>query len=121
MKFMTMVKSVEGVGFPPPELFQAIEQLREDASKAGVFVQMGGLLPTARGAEVRLANGDIKVTDGPFAEGKEVIGGFAVYETPTKAEALEWVRRFLDIHRKHWPEFNCVVEVRELMVMEGAA
>jgi hypothetical protein len=115
MKFMTMVKSVEGAGFPPQELFDGIAALGEEAGKAGVMVDMGGLMPTAAGAEVSLRGGEIEVTDGPFAEGKEVIGGFAVYETKTKAEALEWVRKFLDLHRKYWPGFECVVEVRQFM------
>lgn len=116
MRFMTMVKSVEGrYGMPPMELIQGIMGLREDALKAGVFVDMGGLMPTANGAEVRLTNGTITVTDGPFAEAKEVLGGWAVYDTPSKAEALVWVERFLDLHRRYWPEFDCVVEVRQFM------
>lgn len=115
MKFMTMVKSVEGQAFPPPALFEAINQLGEDAKKAGVYVDTGGLMPTAAGAEVSLRNGRIEVSDGPFAEGKEVIGGFAIYDTKTKEEALEWVKRFLDLHVEHWPGFECTVEVRQYM------
>lgn len=115
MKFMTMVKSVEGQGFPPRELFDGITQLGIEATQAGVFVDMGGLMPTAAGAEVSLRGGQIDVTDGPFAEGKEVIGGFAVYDTKTKEEALHWVRKFLDLHVKYWPGFECVVEVRQIM------
>lgn len=115
MKFMTMVKAVEGQGTPPPELLDGIMQLGIEATEAGVFVDMGGLLPTATGAEVSLRNGQIDVTDGPFAEGKEVIGGFAVYDTPTKAEALVWVRKFLDLHTKFWPDFECVIEVRQMI------
>jgi hypothetical protein len=115
MKFMTMVKMKEGQGFPPPELFQGITALGEEAGKAGVMVDMGGLMPTAAGAEVSLRGGKIEVTDGPFAEGKEVIGGFAVYETKTKAEALEWVRKFVDLHVKYWPGINMTVEVRQYM------
>lgn len=115
MKFMTMVKAVEGQGFPPPELFDGINKLGEEAMKAGVFVDTGGLMPTAAGAEVTLRNGEIEVIDGPFAEGKEVIGGYAVYETKSKEEALEWVRKFLDLHIKYWPGFECTVEVRPYM------
>lgn len=111
-----MVKSVEGrYGAPPMELLQGIMALREDALKAGVFVEMGGLMPTAQGAEVRLSQGKITVTDGLFAEAKEVLGGWAVYDTPSKAEALLWVERFLDLHRRHWPDCDCVVEVRQFM------
>ncbi|CAN5186235.1 YciI family protein [soil metagenome] len=115
MKFMTLVKGREGQTQPPPALFGAIAKLGEDAAKAGVFVTMGGLMPTSAGAVARLSKGRITVTDGPFAETKEVIGGYAIYETKTKAEALEWTRRFLDIHRQHWPEWEGEVEVRQLM------
>lgn len=115
MKFMTMVKTREGQGMPPQELFEGIAALGEEATAAGVMVDMGGLMPTASGAEVSLRNGQIEITDGPFAEGKEVVGGFAVYETETKAEALEWVRKFLDLHVKHWPGIDMVVEVRQYM------
>ena len=115
MKFMTMVRMKEGHDFPPQELFDGIAALGEEATKAGVMVDMGGLMPTAAGAEAELRNGQIEITDGPFAEGREVIGGFAVYETKTKAGALEWVRKFLDLHAKHWPGHDMTVEVRQYM------
>jgi hypothetical protein len=116
MKFMTMVRSREGLHqAAPAAIMQAIAGLAEEAGRAGVFVTMGGLLPLRAGAVARLTEGKITVTDGPFAEAKEVIGGYAIYETKTKAEALEWTRRFLDIHRQHWPEWEGEVEVRQLM------
>jgi hypothetical protein len=115
MRFMTMVRSAEGQGYPPQALMDGIAKLGEEAAKAGVFVQMGGLLPTAAGARVRLSGGKLTVTDGPFAEAKEVIGGFAVYETKTKEEAIEWVRRFMDLHKRHWPEWEGETEVRQPM------
>jgi len=91
----------------------------KDAAKAGVFVEMGGLLPTAMGARVRLAGGKVTVTDGPFSEAKEVIGGYAVYDVKTKAEAIEWTKRFLDLHKKHWPSWEGEVEVRQLFDAGG--
>jgi len=116
MKFMTMVRSREGLHESfPPVMMQAIAALGDEAARAGVFVTMGGLMPTRAGALARLSSGKITVTDGPFAEAKEVIGGYAIYETKTKEEALEWTRRFLDIHRQHWPEWEGEVEVRQLM------
>ncbi len=79
-----------------------------------VAVGTGGLLPTAVGARARLARGRIMVTDGPFSEAKEVIGGFAIFDVPSKEEALGWTRRFLQVHIDHWPEWEGEIEVRQL-------
>ena len=121
MKYMTIVKASESfeAGGPPTELFAGIDQLRVDAEKEGVFVFFGGLGPTSQGSSIKLAKGKITVTDGPFAEAKEVVGGFAVYDTKTKEEAVKWAVRFVELHQKHWPGFDCEVEVRELMNFEG--
>src|SRR5204862_7058244 len=95
MRFMNMVKSVENspLGPPPKALMDAIAKLGEEATKAGVLVETGGLLPTAKGARLRLAGEKVSVSDGPFSEAKEVIGGFAVYDVKSKAEAIEWATR----------------------------
>src|SRR5512132_1943399 len=92
MKFMTMVKSSENSGPPPQALMDAIAKLGEEAAGKGVMVDMGGLMPTVVGARERLAGGKISVTDGPFTEAKEVIGGFAVFDVPSKEEAIYWTR-----------------------------
>ena len=114
MRFMTIVKGREGC-LPSPELIDRIMKLGEDAGKQGVMVGMGGLGPTALGARARLAkNGKITVTDGPFTEAKEVIGGFAIYDVPSKQVALEWTRRFLEAHVGLWDE-ELEVEVRQMM------
>jgi len=114
MRFMTIVKTRENAEQPSPALIQAIMKLGEDASKKGVMVEMGGLLPTAAGARARLANGKITVTDGPFSEAKEVIGGFAVYDVASKQEAIEWTRKFLEAHIGLWNQ-ELEVEVRQMM------
>ena len=111
MRFMTLVKSPEGQQ-PPPALYQAIAELAKQAGKKLVWT--GGLTNTKDGALVRLQNGKIRVTDGPFSEAKEVIGGFAVYEVDSKQEAVEWCRRFVEVHQKHWPQWNGEVELRQL-------
>jgi len=114
MKFMTMVKSAESSAPPPQGLMDGIAKLGEEAAKAGVFVEMGGLLPSAMGAKVRLAKGKLTVTDGPFTEAKELIGGYAVYNVKSKKDAIEWTRRFLELHKKHVPEWEGEVEIRQL-------
>ena len=86
MRFMTIVKSRETGARPSPALIEKIMKLGEEASKKGVMVEMGGLGPTALGARARLANGKITITDGPFTEAKEVLGGFAIYDVPSKKD-----------------------------------
>ena len=114
MKFMTLVKSTETSGPPPQALMDAIMRLGEEATRAGAMVETGGLYPSAMGARMRLSNGKLSVTDGPFAEAKEVIGGYAVYQVQSKAEALEWTRRFLQLHQEHWPGWEGEVELRQI-------
>jgi hypothetical protein len=114
MRFMTLVKSAETSAPPPQALMDAIGKLGEEAARKGVMVEMGGLLPTAMGARVRLAGGRLTVTDGPFTEAKEVIGGYAVYAVKSKAEALEWTRRFMALHQEHWKGWEGEVELRQL-------
>jgi hypothetical protein len=114
MRFMTLVKSAETSTHPPQALMDAIGRLGAEAAGKGVMVEMGGLLPTAMGARVRLAGGKLTVTEGPFTEAKEVIGGFAVYAVTSKQEALEWTGRFLALHQEHWKGWEGEVELRQM-------
>lgn len=114
MRFMILVKSAETAGPPPKALMDAIAQLGEQTAREGVLVETGGLLPTAMGARVRLAGDKITATDGPFSEAKEVVGGFAVYKVKSKEEAIERTRRFLELHRKHWPGWEGESEIRQI-------
>ncbi|HYX82190.1 MAG TPA: YciI family protein [Gemmatimonadales bacterium] len=110
---MTIVRTREDAEQPSPALIDAITKLGEEASQQGAMVEMGGLLPTAAGARARLSKGKITVTDGPFTEAKEVIGGFAVYDVASKQEALAWTRRFLEAHIGLWHQ-DLEVEVRQM-------
>ncbi|HET9250551.1 MAG TPA: YciI family protein [Candidatus Eisenbacteria bacterium] len=92
----------------------AIAKLGEEAGRNGVMVDMGGLMPTAHGARVRVSGGKVTVTDGPFAEAKEVIGGFAVFDVPSKDEAVTWTKRFMEAHMEHWPGWEGETEIRQL-------
>jgi hypothetical protein len=114
MRFMTLVKSAENSGPPPQALMEAIGRLGEEASKAGVKVEMGGLLPSAMGSRVRLAGGKVTVVDGPFTEAKEVIGGYAFFDVTSKEEAMDWTSRFMNLHKVHWPEWQGETEVRQI-------
>src|SRR6476646_276731 len=90
MRFISLVKSIEGMaGMPPKAFLDAMDQLVQEAGKAGcVMVEGIGLHPTSAGARVRLSEGKVSVTDGPFTEAKEVVGGFAIFDAPSKAEKL---------------------------------
>src|SRR5262252_2219962 len=114
MRFMMIVKHDENQGPPPRPLMDAIEELAEEAAKAGTMVGNGGLGPTAQGARVRLSGGRVTVTDGPFTEVKEVIGGYAQFELKSKEEAVESAVRFMELHKKHWPGWEGETEVRQM-------
>jgi hypothetical protein len=114
MRFMMLVKCAENCGPPPKALMDAMHKLAEDSIKAGLMLENGGLAPTAIGARVRLSQGKLITTDGPFIESKEVIGGFAVFEFKSREEALESAVNFMDLHRLHWPGWEGETEVRQI-------
>jgi hypothetical protein len=114
MRFMMLVKSAENSGPPPKGLMDAMGKLAEEAVKAGTMLETGGLAPTAMSTRVRLSRGQVTTTDGPFAESKEVIGGFAVFELKSKKEAIESAVRFMELHKQHWPGWEGETEVRQI-------
>jgi hypothetical protein len=114
MRFMMLVKSKENSGPPPKALIDAIGKLAAEATKAGLMLQTGGLAPTAMSSRVRLAQGKVTTIDGPFTESKEVIGGFAVFEYPSRAEAIESAVNFMELHKQHWPSWEGETEVRQI-------
>ena len=118
MRFLNMIKARENMGRPPDALMVAIAELGEEALKAGVLVETGGLFPSAMGARVRLSGGNLLVTDGPFAEAKELIGGYAVYQVETKQEAIGWASRFMQLHKDHWPGWEGEAEIRQIFGAE---
>ena len=103
MRFMTLVRHAENSGPPPPELMEALAKLSEEASKGGTMLEAGGLAPTAISNRVQLAKGKVTVIDGPFAETREVVGGFAVFEVESKQEMIDATVKFMELHREHWP------------------
>jgi hypothetical protein len=120
MRYMFLISAVETGAQPPASLMEAIEKLAEEETAAGRMVARGGLMPTAMGgARFDSKRGKLKVTDGPFTESKEVLGGFAIFELATREEALASAQRFLELHHVHWPEFECVCEMRPMFGMEG--
>jgi hypothetical protein len=114
MRFLSIVKAADDQGPPPPALLAAIAQLTEDAIKDGSLVQTGGLCPSTAGARIRLRGGKLTVTDGPYTEGKEIIGGYAMLEAPSREEAVAATVRFMELHKQHWPIWEGESEIRQL-------
>ncbi|MBB5790057.1 YciI family protein [Jiangella mangrovi] len=116
MRFVSFIRSDEPnpAGPPPPELFQAVGDLAQEMSVSGSLVDMGGLLPSSAGAIVSLVDGRISAVDGPFAEAKELIGGFAMLDVRSREEAVELARRMLRLHQQHWPGWAGSIELRQV-------
>ena len=117
MRYMFIVSGPENLaesGPPPASLIEAIGTLIEEEVKEGKLLSFGGLKPTATGTRVRIANGKLVMTDGPFTESKEVIGGFSIYKFASREEALAELRKFMELHRAHWPKWQGQVEMREM-------
>ena len=112
MRFLSMIRINENTGQVPSEkLMQAMGVLIDEMTRDGSLVSTAGLRPTSEGRRVRLRQGKLSTTDGPFVETKEVIGGFAILEAKSMEEALELTRRFLRVHGDEW-DIEC--EVRQL-------
>lgn len=90
-------ESSQPVEPPSPELYERMGEFIEEATKAGVVLATGGILPSAMGAKISLKDGKYTVVDGPFAEAKELVGGWALMECRDLPEAVEWSKRFLGV------------------------
>jgi hypothetical protein len=98
MRFMMVVipkgyEKAKPGAMPDAKLVAEMSKYNESLQKAGVLLSMEGLHPPSMGARVAFAGGKPKVTDGPFTEAKEVIGGFWIIQVKSKAEAIEWAKR----------------------------
>lgn len=111
MKFMFIVKSAQVMG-PSPKLLEEMHKLTKREIEAGRLLDNGGLMPIATGAQVRIADGRLHVIDGPFAEAKEVVGGYAVFELKDKEQAVASAVEFMQLHKDHLPGWEGTCEVR---------
>jgi len=120
MRFLSMIRIDETTGQVPSEQLMAdMGKLIDELTRTGQLVSTAGLRPTSEGVRVKLHRGGrLTVLDGPFTETKEVIGGYAILEAQSRAEAVELTRRFLKVHGTDWdvecevrqfdgPEFGC--------------
>jgi hypothetical protein len=109
---MTMIKSRPDFGPPPPALMEAIGALTADGFRDGYLLDAGGLAPDA--IVVRVRAGKVDVTDGPFSEAKEVVGGYSMVDARSRDEATELGRRMMAAHAEHWPGWEGELEIREV-------
>jgi hypothetical protein len=112
MRFMMfMYPGIEEEDWTPSaEGVAEMGRYNEELRKAGMLLALDGLHPPAEGARVSFADGETRVIDGPFAEAKEVVGGYWLIQARSKQEAIEWASRC--------PQDNCMIEVRRVFEME---
>ncbi|MFE1437921.1 YciI family protein [Streptomyces sp. NPDC058739] len=113
-RYLSMVRIQEGtidMASADPGFEQRMGALFEEITKAGVMLDTAGLKPTAESTRITWSDGKLSCTDGPFTETKEVVGGYALMQCKDMAEAIEWGKRFLEVHPKEW---LVGLEVREV-------
>ena len=112
MRFMMfMYPQIEEKDWQPSaEAVEAMSRYIEELRKAGMLLSLDGLQPPSEGGVVTITDGEATITDGPFAEAKEVVGGYWLIQARSKEEALEWAGRC--------PAENCRIEVRRVFEME---
>jgi hypothetical protein len=98
MRFLCLYKPAKAEGTPPSEgEITEMGSLIEESFKSGILLATEGCLPSALGARIRKTNGQFKVTDGPFAEAKEIVGGFALIHVKSKQEAVDFTKKFMNL------------------------
>lgn len=119
MKYLMMIKHTEAYRAEPiPQaLMDAMGELITRNTQNGILKETAGLKPTSEGFKVRSAGRKLTVTDGPFSESKEIVGGYAMVEVPSREEALRVATEFMELHRVHWPSFEGECEVRPVEEM----
>jgi hypothetical protein len=116
MRALMLLKMSENVGEPPESLFAAMDETIKDIQKTVTIIDTNGLLPTAEAAtRIRVTGGKTTVLDGPFAESRELVGGYALVEVDTYEQAVEATRKIVQVHTDHWPTWEGEAEVRQVM------
>ena len=114
MRFMGFVKMEEGIGAPPQALMDAMDVFIGEAVAAGQFLDGGGLYGTEDAVNFVVRKGETSRVDGPYAEAKEVVGGFAIMQYDSLEEAVANQQEFADLHAKHWPDCSMVATLRQI-------
>src|SRR5579863_7233466 len=117
MRFLTLVSGPPNQGMPPASLWAEVERRAQVAQSKQQLGMRGGL--TLNITAYHVEGGVLSVTDGPFTESKEVVGGFAIVDFPTREDALRDAKEFAEMHRDLWPEGQMTITVREVFDPDG--
>jgi hypothetical protein len=120
MRFMMIVKASkdsEAGKLPSEKLLAAMGKYNEELMKAGVLLDLSGLQASSKGSRVKFSNGKRTVTDGPFAETKELIAGYWIIQVKSKEEAIEWAKR-VPFEPELTPGGEAEIELRQIFEME---
>jgi len=113
-RFMGFVRMEEGIGAPPQELFEAMDAYIGDQVAKGAFLDGGGLYGTEDAVNFVVRKGETSRVDGPYAEAKEVVGGWALLQYDSLEEAIDNQREFAELHAKYWPDCSMVATLRQI-------
>jgi hypothetical protein len=114
MRYLCFVKMDESRANPPQALMDAMEEHVNEAIANGSFLDGGGLYGAKEAVEFRVRGGSLTVTDGPYAEAKEVIGGWAIVRFDSDDEARAEGQAMADLHLQHWPGWEGAIEMRRI-------
>ena len=113
-RFMGFVRMEEGQGAPPQALMDAMDVYIGEQAAKGVFLDGGGLYGTEDAVNFIVRKGETTRVDGPYAEAKEVVGGWALMQYDTLEEAIAGSEEFAELHAKHWPDCSMVSTLRQV-------
>jgi hypothetical protein len=113
-RFMGFVRMEEGIGAPPQALMDAMDTYIGEQAGKGVFLDGGGLYGTEDAVNFVVRQGQTSRVDGPYAESKEVVGGWAIMQYDTVEEAIAGQQEFAELHAKYWPDCSMVATMRQI-------
>ena len=113
-RFMGFVRMEEGIGMPPQALMDAMDVYIGEQAAQGVFLDGGGLYGTEDAVNFVVKSGETTRVDGPYAEAKEVVGGWAILQYDSLEEAIAGQQEFAELHATHWPECSMVATLRQI-------
>ena len=120
MRYLCFVKMDESEANPPQALMEAMGEHVGQGIATGTLLDAGGLYGAKDAVEYRVRGGNLTVTDGPYAEAKEVIGGWAIIKVDSEEEARAEGQTMAEMHQKHWPEWEGAIELRRIAEPEEA-
>jgi hypothetical protein len=114
VRYLCFVKMDEAMADPPAALMNAMGEHAGRGFASGVLLDAGGLYGASDAVEFRVSGGSLTVTDGPYAEAKEVIGGWAIIKVDSEEEARAEGQKMADLHLQHWPSWEGAIELRRI-------